>query len=105
MFTTTIRSLTIRGVRFSHTEATTAIPQPRGNIKEVEDFLKAIGRGCDEFAGKFETWESLFTTNSRTMRNDFGIPTKQRKYILSWRELYKQGQEPCSISLPSPKKK
>ena len=25
-----------------------------GNIKEVEDFLKAIGRGCDEFAGKFE---------------------------------------------------
>ncbi|KAG2226863.1 hypothetical protein INT45_010142 [Circinella minor] len=105
MFISTIRSLTIRGARLSHTEATASIPQPRGNIKEVEDFLKAIGRGCDEFAGKFETWDSLFTTNSRTMRQDFGIPTKQRKYILSWRELYKNGQKPYSISLPSPKKK
>ncbi|KAI8140083.1 IGR protein motif-domain-containing protein [Fennellomyces sp. T-0311] len=98
------RSFAIRGVRFSHTAAA-AVPQPRGNVKDVNDFLTKIGRGCDEFAGKFETWESLFTTNSRTLRNDFGIPTKQRKYILAWRELYKQGQELRSISLPSPKKK
>ncbi|KAI9489179.1 IGR protein motif-domain-containing protein [Zychaea mexicana] len=101
---TVVRSLAIRGARFSHTASVTA-PQPRGNIKEAGDFLKAIGRGCDEFAGKFESWESLFTADSRTMRNDFGIPTKQRKYILSWRELYKQGKEPYAISLPSPKKK
>lgn len=26
----------------------------KGNIKEPADFLKAIGRGCDEFADKFE---------------------------------------------------
>ena len=32
MFISTIRSLTIRGARLSHTEATAAIPQPRGTI-------------------------------------------------------------------------
>lgn len=70
-----IRSSLIRGVRYSHTAAiNNTIPAPRGKftiswifnsnynnlclilgqIQDVPTFLKAIGRGCDEVAGKFE---------------------------------------------------
>ncbi|SAM04022.1 hypothetical protein [Absidia glauca] len=43
-----------QAARCIHTETITSIPAPRGDIKEVGDFLKKIGRGCDEFSGKFE---------------------------------------------------
>ncbi|KAI7883801.1 hypothetical protein K492DRAFT_235187 [Lichtheimia hyalospora FSU 10163] len=103
MLTAALRSSAIRGARCAHT-ASSIVPKPRGAIKEPADFLAAIGRGCDEHASKFETWESLFTTDSRTMRNDFGIPTRQRKYILSWREMYRQGRNLTSISESKKKK-
>ncbi|KAL1930941.1 hypothetical protein VTP01DRAFT_10078 [Rhizomucor pusillus] len=58
MWQPALRVLPFRGgaTRFAHTatEASSSIPPPRGNIKEPADFLKAIGRGCDEFADKFE---------------------------------------------------
>ncbi|KAI8337267.1 IGR protein motif-domain-containing protein [Chlamydoabsidia padenii] len=92
-----------QAARLIHTETITSIPAPRGDVKEVGDFLKKIGRGCEEFSGKFETWDSLFTTNSRVMKTDMGIPTKQRKYILSWLEQYKKGEELKSIGLPKKK--
>ncbi|CAO3683517.1 unnamed protein product [Rhizopus microsporus] len=66
----------------------------------VQTFLKTIGRNCESFADKFETWEQLFTTPSRVMKNDMGIDTKSRKYILSWIERYRKGVQPYSIALP-----
>ncbi|CAO3581161.1 unnamed protein product [Absidia cylindrospora] len=92
-----------QAVRLIHTESISSIPTPRGQIKDVNDFMKTIGRGCNEFSGKFETWDSLFTTHSRVMKTDMGIPTKQRKYILSWVEQYKNGVEPRSIGLSKKK--
>ncbi|KAK4510660.1 uncharacterized protein ATC70_005092 [Mucor velutinosus] len=101
-----VRSSLIRGVRYSHTAAiNNTVPAPRGQIQDVSTFLKAIGRGCDEVAGKFETWDQLFTTGSRAMKTDMGISTKQRKYILSWLERYRNGVEPYAIAVPGPKKK
>ncbi|KAI8064900.1 IGR protein motif-domain-containing protein [Thamnidium elegans] len=100
-----IRSSLLRGVRYSHHAAETAIPSVRGNIQDVPSFMKAIGRGCDDVASKFETWEQLFTTKSRAMKTDMGINTKQRKYILSWIERYRNGIAPQAISTPKPKKK
>ncbi|ORY91066.1 IGR protein motif-domain-containing protein [Syncephalastrum racemosum] len=97
-----------RGVRFAHTAAVQAskpVPPPRGSIKEPVDFLKAIGRNCEQHAESFETWDSLFTSTSRVMRNDMGIETKQRKYILAWREFYRQGRDLHAVPLKSPKKK
>ncbi|KAI9312925.1 IGR protein motif-domain-containing protein [Dichotomocladium elegans] len=99
-----LRISVARGVRFTHTVSGN-VPAPRGNIKEPADFLSAIGRNCDEYATKFETWESLFITDSRTMRNEFAIPTKQRKYILAWREWYRQGQDLHAVPVAKPKKK
>ncbi|CAO3653699.1 unnamed protein product [Cunninghamella echinulata] len=95
-----------QSVRYFTTESatqTTNIPSPRGQITDVEGFLKTIGRGCEEHSSKFETWDSLFTTPSRVMKTDFGIPTKQRKYILGWIEQYKNGVEPYAIGVSKKK--
>ncbi|CAO3649636.1 unnamed protein product [Cunninghamella blakesleeana] len=103
-----INSVLRRSVRFFTTESaatqTTPIPAPRGQITDVESFLKAIGRGCEEHSSKFETWDSLFTTPSRLMKTDMGISTQQRRYILGWIEQYKNGVEPYAIALSKKKK-
>ncbi|CAO3614692.1 unnamed protein product [Mucor hiemalis] len=101
----TIRNSVLRGVRYSHHAANTNVPAARGNVQDVASFMKAIGRKCEEVSSKFESWEQLFTTNSRVMKTDMGINTKQRKYILSWLERYRKGIEPYAISVPGPKKK
>ncbi|KAI8388518.1 IGR protein motif-domain-containing protein [Radiomyces spectabilis] len=102
-----LRSSVLGQARRLHTATgrTAVVPEPRGKIQDAESFLKSIGRGCDEYASKFESWEQLFTTDSRTMKNDMGISTKQRKYLLAWLEQYRQGRDTYPISLPSPKKK
>ncbi|KAI9253149.1 hypothetical protein BY458DRAFT_559088 [Sporodiniella umbellata] len=73
-------SISKAGVRLSHHSAINKqVPSTRGNIQDPESFLKAIGRNCGELSSKFETWEQLFTTNGRVMKNDMGIDTKARK--------------------------
>jgi len=62
--------------------------------------LYKIGKGCDEYKDKIESWEKLFSMHSRDLRK-LGIPTKQRKWILNWTEKYRQGIEPYSIRFKS----
>ncbi|KAI7861628.1 IGR protein motif-domain-containing protein [Spinellus fusiger] len=103
-----IRSPFVQSVRLLNTSAVrsiSVIPEPRGKVTDVEGFMKSIGRSCPEVAGKFESWDQLFTCSSRTMKNSLGISVKQRRYILSWRERYRQGHSLTAIGLPSPKKK
>ncbi|KAI8074546.1 IGR protein motif-domain-containing protein [Gongronella butleri] len=97
---------TRRSIRLLHTEAgaAVAVPPPRGDIKDVNDFLTKIGRGCNEFSDKFESWDALFTSNSEVMRAELGIPTKHRKYILGWVEKYKQGSDLHAIGTSQKKK-
>ncbi|CAO3671083.1 unnamed protein product [Umbelopsis vinacea] len=80
------------------------VPPPRGKITDVESFLKHAGRGSDESASKFQDWNHLFSVSSRDLK-EFGIPTKQRKYILSRVEFYRQGIDPYPIATKNPKKK
>lgn len=68
--------------------ASKSIPQPRNGIDTPEAFLKAIGRGCEQFSTKFTDWDRLFTATSAEMES-LGIPVRARKYILSWREQYR----------------
>ncbi|KAI7892210.1 uncharacterized protein EV154DRAFT_419121 [Mucor mucedo] len=50
----TIRSSVLRGVRYSHHAANTVVPPVRGFVQDVPTFMKAIGRSCEDVAGKFE---------------------------------------------------
>ncbi|KAJ2959548.1 hypothetical protein NQZ79_g4985 [Umbelopsis isabellina] len=91
--------------RLAHSgpNASKQVPSPRGEIMDVEAFLKHAGRGSDEAATKFQDWNHLFTASSRDLK-EMGLPTKQRKYILSRVEFFRQGIDPYPIAV-KPKKK
>lgn len=66
----------------------------------VAKFLKTIGRGCDEYIDKFDTWDKLFTSKSRALK-EMGIPLRPRKWILHWTERYRQGDDPWYVPIHS----
>ncbi|TPX31543.1 hypothetical protein SmJEL517_g05162 [Synchytrium microbalum] len=80
------------------------IPPPRGEWTDVKSFLAAIGRNAESAVDKFKDWNHFFTvspTELPTLVSDVPL----RKYILSWREWYKQGYNPYAIAVPVRRKK
>lgn len=59
-----------------------------GKVKDVASFLGVIRRGCEGYATKFPTWESLFTMDGAAMEAA-GIQCKQRRMILRWVHKYR----------------
>ncbi|PKC15747.1 hypothetical protein RhiirA5_348678 [Rhizophagus irregularis] len=82
-----------------------SVPEPRGQFIDPKSFLEQCGRGCNELADKFRDCEHLFTASSYEMKSEMGIPAKQRKWILSWTEHYRNGIDPYIILIRSKKKK
>jgi hypothetical protein len=61
-------------------------------VPDVPTFLRLIGRQLSQHASKFETWNALFTTSSKQLR-DLGIePPRARRYLLWWREKFRRGE-------------
>jgi hypothetical protein len=56
-----------------------------GTTFDVSKFLGTIKRGCEQYAPKFATWESLFKIDGESMKK-MGIACKQRRMILNWVE-------------------
>eukprot|EP01122_Echinamoeba_exundans_P009626 TRINITY_DN3448_c0_g1_i1.p1 TRINITY_DN3448_c0_g1~~TRINITY_DN3448_c0_g1_i1.p1 ORF type:complete len:204 (+),score=37.87 TRINITY_DN3448_c0_g1_i1:112-723(+) len=76
------------------------VPEPRNGMT-VEKFLNTIGRGCENYAEKFEgNWEKLFSSRTHDLRA-MEIPLKQRKWIFLWTERYRNGIDPWYIPLHS----
>lgn len=68
------------------------IPQPTPFVPDVATFLKLIGRGLSTHVSKFPTWESLFSLTSEQMR-ELGVePPRTRRYLLRWRQRFREGQ-------------
>ncbi|KAI8633086.1 IGR protein motif-domain-containing protein [Xylariaceae sp. FL1651] len=68
------------------------IPPPTPFVPDVSTFLTVIGRGMNQHAAKIPDWETLFTLTSEQMR-ELGIePPRARKYLLRWRQRFRQGQ-------------
>ncbi|ORX91826.1 hypothetical protein K493DRAFT_317014 [Basidiobolus meristosporus CBS 931.73] len=80
------------------------VPAPRGEFKDPQSFLNKIRRGCEEAADKFKDWEHLFTVTRNEMKHDMGLTPQQRKWILKWTELYRQGVDPYLIPKPVKRK-
>ncbi|KAG0220671.1 IGR protein motif-domain-containing protein [Mortierella sp. GBAus27b] len=94
------------GVRALHGEvAAKPIPAPRGDVQDPAAFLTKIGRNSAQVADKFKSWDHLFTATAHEMKTDMALSVKQRRWILSWREKYRQGVDPYDIPLNPPKKK
>jgi hypothetical protein len=71
---------------------------------QVERFLKTIGRGTDELAPKFATWDELVQSDGAGLKKK-GVAVRKRRWILNWVEKYRQGVDPYHIPLMSRAKK
>lgn len=68
------------------------IPSPTPFIPDVQTFLTVIGRGLLSHASKFPTWEALFSLTSDQLR-ELGVePPRTRRYLLQWRQRFRNGQ-------------
>ncbi|KAF2757200.1 hypothetical protein EJ05DRAFT_477417 [Pseudovirgaria hyperparasitica] len=71
---------------------TRSIPKPTPFIPDAATFLKVIGRGLSQYTSKFESWEALFSMTSKQMK-EIGIePPRARRYLLQWRERFRNGE-------------
>lgn len=79
-------------VRCLHQQrAEPVIPKPTPFVPDVQTFLSLIGREMSKHAGKFPSWDSLFSLSSAELR-DLGLePARQRRYLLRQREKFKNG--------------
>ncbi|KAF8970011.1 hypothetical protein BGZ46_010595 [Entomortierella lignicola] len=94
------------GIRSLHSAAAKkSVPAPRGDIQDPTSFLTKIGRNSASVADKFKSWEHLFTATTAEMKSEMSLSVKQRRWILGWREKYRQGVEPYAIPSKPPKKK
>ncbi|KAF2405540.1 hypothetical protein EJ06DRAFT_526059 [Trichodelitschia bisporula] len=67
------------------------IPPPTPFVPNTETFLTLIGRGMKQHAPKIPSWEALFRFTSTQFKN-LGIePARNRKYLLNWRERFRNG--------------
>lgn len=79
--------------RFLHAgnPTTSRIPRPTPFVPDPQTFLTLIGRNMAQHAAKIPTWEALFTHSSQQLR-DAGIePARARRYLLWWRERFRNG--------------
>lgn len=74
---------------FHHSLPPPPIPSATEVIPDVPTFLKRIGRNTIQHEPKFTSWEQFFALTSAQMR-ELGIePTRNRRYILHWREAFR----------------
>jgi hypothetical protein len=68
------------------------VPKPIPFIPDHATFLSAIGRNLSAHTAKIPSWEALFTLTS-TQLKEIGVePARARKYLLHWREKYRNGE-------------
>jgi hypothetical protein len=68
------------------------IPPPTPFVPDAQTFLTLIGRNLSQHASKFPSWNALFTLSSAELK-ELGIdPPRSRRYLLRWREKFRQGQ-------------
>ncbi|OCK95361.1 mitochondrial 37S ribosomal protein mS41 [Cenococcum geophilum 1.58] len=68
------------------------IPSPTPFVPDPQTFLTVIGRGLAQHAAKIPSWEALFTLSSQQLR-ELGVePARSRRYLLQWREKFRNGE-------------
>ncbi|KAI9739558.1 MAG: hypothetical protein M1834_006275 [Cirrosporium novae-zelandiae] len=87
------RLLTKPTCRFLHKHITPPPPpKPTPFVPDVASFLTLIGRSLSQHSSKIPSWSALFTLTSPQLR-DLGIePARTRRYLLGWREKFRNGE-------------
>lgn len=79
--------------RFLHAAnpAPVRIPRPTPFVPDAQTFLTLIGRSMAQHAAKIPSWEALFSLSSQQLREAGVEPPRARRYLLWWRERYRNG--------------
>lgn len=67
------------------------IPPPTPFVPDVSTFLTLIGRNMSTHSAKIPSWEALFTLSSEQLKTAGIEPPRARKYLLWWRERFRNG--------------
>ncbi|TVY94102.1 Protein FYV4, mitochondrial [Lachnellula willkommii] len=68
------------------------IPRPTPFVPDAQTFLTLIGRKLSQHASKIPSWDALFSLTSAQLR-ELGVePPRTRRYLLRWREKFRNGQ-------------
>jgi hypothetical protein len=89
---TAIHSTPRRLLSRTHSPSARPIPPPTPFVPDLSAFFKLIGRDVSQYASKFESWDAFFTLPSREFLKLNIEPAAKRKYLLEWRERFRQGR-------------
>lgn len=68
------------------------VPKPTPFVPDTTTFLTLIGRKLSTHASKIPSWDALFTLTSPQLKN-LGIePPRARRYLLRWRDKFRNGE-------------
>ncbi|OQO08888.1 hypothetical protein B0A48_05778 [Cryoendolithus antarcticus] len=71
--------------------STPSIPKPTPFVPDPTAFLTLIGRNLSAHASKIPSWPALFTYTSSQLREAGVEPARARRYLLWWRDRYRNG--------------
>jgi hypothetical protein len=95
-----IKALPINSTTIVHTQlrclhakiAAKNIPKPTPFVPDATTFLTLIGRKMSAHAQKIPDWNALFSLSSPQLR-ELGVePARSRRYLLHWRNKFRQGE-------------
>ncbi|KAK4546127.1 hypothetical protein LTR36_002264 [Oleoguttula mirabilis] len=66
-------------------------PRPTPFVPDVQTFLTLIGRNLSQHAAKIPSWEALFFLSGQQLRESGVEPARARRYLLWWRERFRNG--------------
>lgn len=67
------------------------IPKPTPFVPDAQTFLTLIGRNMAQHAAKIPSWETLFSLTSQQLRESGVEPARARRYLLWWRDRFRNG--------------
>jgi len=70
---------------------TLKVPSPTPFVPDVPTFLTLIGRNLSAHATKIPSWNALFSWSSPQLREAGIEPARARRYLLWWRERFRNG--------------
>ena len=88
--------------RHGHSSTTSRpIPPPTPFVPDVRTFLTLIGRQLSAHASKIPSWDALFRLSSSELRDAGLEPPRARRYLLWWRERYRNREFGVGGELPN----
>lgn len=70
---------------------TLPIPRPTPFVPDVPTFLTLIGRNLSAQSPKIPSWDALFSLSSAQLREAGIEPPRARRYLLWWRDRFRNG--------------